>query len=1159
MAAIQIFQSPAARHRLAAAAQFVASFTPSTELLLVGASREAVDDFARELSSQQRATFGIHRFSLTELASRLAAMELARLGVAPATRLGAEAVAARGAFETLQRGSLRRLEALVPCRGFARTLTDTVSDLRLGGIAPAALAQLGRPGQDLGELAGSFDEQLTHARLADRAALLRAATLATGNGSASFLAGWPVLLLDVTIDTLAEQEFVAALAAVSQQMLATIPAGDARSQLALTRLGDAELITPLGPPGPPGPPGDDEPGDQLSRIRRYLFALDVPPPNPQPRAPDSSTPNSRSVNFFSAPGEGRECVEISRRVLDEARQGVLFDRMAIFLRAPALYTGLLESALRRAGVPAWFARGTSLPDPSGRAFLALLACAAEGLSARRFAEYLSLGQVPDLDPAGAPPTNRATWVAAANDDDTLPVPVTRGQLSLFDLHAADHGKHGNHASNKRDASRNAARAGADASDGGEDTDESPVLAGTLRAPWKWDRLLVESAVIGGHDRWVRRLDGLAHELGIKREECASDEPDSPRLQAIERDVRNLDHLRRFALPVIDTLAAFPSAALWGDWLLRLERLAPMVLGQPERVLGVLAELRPMAVVGPASLHEVREVLTDRLSLLQEDPPARRYGRVFVGTPDLARGRVFDVVFVPGLAERIFPQKPRQDPLLLDTFRQMLNSAGVRSAEDRKGSLGLPIQDDRASRERLLLRLAAGAAGERLYFSYPRMELGEARPRVPSFYALDVERAVTGRVPDFEDFEREASTEGEARLAWPAPRDPARAIDDTEHDLAVLLPLLHQRDPEAVKGRGRYLLELSAPLSRSLRTRWVRWSDPRWSRYDGLYKPGEALRHALDAHRLSARAYSVSALQKFAACPYQFLLSAIYRLEPRQEAVALEQLDPLTRGHMFHRVQAELMRKLRRRQGLPVTLSTLSTAMKALDATLDAVAEEYHDDLAPAIDRVWRDEVEAMRGDLRGWLQRVAEEEGAWEPIRAEFGFGIPAGGGRDPESVADPVTLDGRWKLHGVVDLVERRRDADELRVTDHKTGGNWTKPGMVVGGGEVLQPVLYALAVEAALKRPVTESRLFYCTAKGGFAERVVPLKEEALNKARRRGMEVLEIVDRAVEQGILPPSPREGACRWCDFHEVCGPWEETRAKRKGRIDDLAALREIP
>ena len=35
--------------------------------------------------------------------------------------------------------------------------------------------------------------------------------------------------------------------------------------------------------------------------------------------------------------------------------------------------------------------------------LALLACAAEGLSARRFAEYLSLGEVPDEDAEGAPP------------------------------------------------------------------------------------------------------------------------------------------------------------------------------------------------------------------------------------------------------------------------------------------------------------------------------------------------------------------------------------------------------------------------------------------------------------------------------------------------------------------------------------------------------------------------------------------------------------------------------------------------------------------------------------------------------------------------------------------------------------------------------------
>ena len=68
--------------------------------------------------------------------------------------------------------------------------------------------------------------------------------------------------------------------------------------------------------------------------------------------------------------------------------------MAIALRAPQHYAGLLEHALERAGVPAYFERGTRRPHPAGRAFLALLACALDNLSARRFAEYLSLGQVP---------------------------------------------------------------------------------------------------------------------------------------------------------------------------------------------------------------------------------------------------------------------------------------------------------------------------------------------------------------------------------------------------------------------------------------------------------------------------------------------------------------------------------------------------------------------------------------------------------------------------------------------------------------------------------------------------------------------------------------------------------------------------------------------
>ena len=84
----------------------------------------------------------------------------------------------------------------------------------------------------------------------------------------------------------------------------------------------------------------------------------------------------------------------------------------MLLHAPADYVPHLEEAFARADVPYFFARGTRRPHPGGRALLALLACAAEGLSARRFAEYLSLGQVPDLD---APVDPDAAWTPPEHD------------------------------------------------------------------------------------------------------------------------------------------------------------------------------------------------------------------------------------------------------------------------------------------------------------------------------------------------------------------------------------------------------------------------------------------------------------------------------------------------------------------------------------------------------------------------------------------------------------------------------------------------------------------------------------------------------------------------------------------------------------------------
>jgi CRISPR/Cas system-associated exonuclease Cas4 (RecB family) len=1100
---VRVITSTSAFARLEAARAFLSRRQPSSEVVIVGASRGAADDLARAVALESGAVFGLSRFSLTEIAARAAAERMAHVGRAPGTRAGGEAVAARAAFDARTVDELEYFAPVSSFPGFPRALARTLYELRLSGIGSGQLQAAGGSAcGDLGRLLARFEEALSAAAVSDRAALFALAAEACRANQVRW-ARLPILLLDVPLDSQAERDFMAALTTASPDVLATFPHDDRFAQDALESLGAA--VETLADPAPPD--------SDLANLRRYVFSAERPAE--RARSPEQSP---FSVSLFSAPGEGREAVEIVRRALDEAERGVPFDEMAILLRTPRQYLGLLEHACARAGVPAYFDRGTERPDPAGRAFLALLSCAVEGLSAKRFDEYLSLGQVPQVgEPQSAPPV-----VVPRDEAASFAGGPAGGEEIRLDVPA--------------DAS-------------GPDSDDDAVVAGTLRSPWKWEELIVESAVVGGRSRpdgkarWRRRLDGLKADYEYRIRELETEEPDSPRMGRYRRDLKNLVHLRQFALPIVDRLADWPETAAWGEWIERFAALASVALRRPARVLETLADLRPMAAIGPVTLEEARDVLHDRLATLDREPPSRRYGSLFVGTPHQARGRSFRIVFVPGLAERVVPQRPREDPLLLDDVRGRV-------------APGLVTLRDRGLAERLLLKIAIGAAGERLYLSYPRLDVSETRARVPSFYALDVMRAITGTVPNHQELESDAAREGGASLAWPAPAAPDRAIDDLEHDLAVLKPLLDAPDRAAVKGRAHYMLDLNSALRRSVISRWSR--DRReWSASDGLIRVAPGTRAALEANRLTARPYSLSALQRFSSCPYQFLLATIYRLEPWDEPEPLVRMDPLTRGSLFHKVQAEFYRAMEARGALPLTRGAVHDAASRLDEVLRRVSSEYEETLAPAIPRVWHDEIEEIRRDLGIWLQRVSDADGpdAWRPAFFEFSFGLNDEG-RDPRSLKDPVVIDGRFILRGSVDLIEHRKDLDVLRVTDHKTGKNRSNKDLIVGGGGTLQPVLYSMAIEQGLGRPVVEGRLFYATTAGGYAEHRIAIDAYA----RRQGIDVLQIVDRAVEAGFLAPAPADRACAWCDFRPVCGPREEQRIAKKAadRLADLAALRSM-
>lgn len=665
---------------------------------------------------------------------------------------------------------------------------------------------------------------------------------------------------------------------------------------------------------------------------------------------------------------------------------------------------------------------------------------------------------------------------------------------------------------------------------------------------RWERLLHEANVGGKSSRWRARFDWLSAELARNAED-AHLEP-AQRANA-ERDLQALRGLTAFALPLVEALEQLPKAESWGALLRRLDALADAALAEPGTVRELLLELAPLSEVAPVTLSEVLRVFAPRLSNVTVRSKGHGAGKVFVATPEELRGRSFDLVFVMGLAEQLFPPRLSEDPLLPDLVRAQVSPE-------------LLLAPERAVHERLLLRISVGAAEQSVVLSYPRVDVEHARPRVPSFYGLEVLHAIDGALPAFDELTRRASQGAAARMGFPAPDQPELAIDDAEYDLAALATLIALKSSERVGGL-RYLLS-HAHLARALRFRARRWTLARFTAADGFVAQDDAARALLAPYQLTAHAFSASSLAALAACPYRFYLQTVCGLGQRQETTHGEALSARERGVLMHRAQQRVLTDLRTRGELPITEAQLPAAIEVLHAHFAELTREEIARRTHASARLLEEGLASLLHDLDEWLRAVAHER-AYVPKHFELGFGVHAKTGDvDPDSRATPVALD-KLSLLGVIDMVEQAAQRDErgrvqLRVTDHKSGLPEDKLGPFVSGGRALQPLLYALAVEQMFPDArVSSGRLSYCTARADFQSHEVPLNDTARAVFR----DLVAAVDSLLSNAFLPAAPRKDACKNCAFLSICGPYEEkervpqVKAKDMARLQPLFALRNLP
>ena len=261
------------------------------------------------------------------------------------------------------------------------------------------------------------------------------------------------------------------------------------------------------------------------------------------------------------------------------------------------------------------------------------------------------------------------------------------------------------------------------------------------------------------DRWQRRLQGLEHEYERRLREASSDDPEAlagPRA----RSAIASSCARSGRLPS-------PCCPKWPDWppAAAVGRLAHGV-GAPGATrhrqtrarVARAARVVAASAIGPVAFAKCATCSTPRLSTLTHEPPRRR-----------ARPRLRRHAARPRAADRSGSCSCRALPSAC--FRRRFARTAL--LPDRRARLidaALATQTRRAADERLQLTLAVGAASERLYVSYPRIELNESRPRVPSFYVLDILRAIEGRHSAGVERCRPRVEAGGSTLAWPAPRD-----------------------------------------------------------------------------------------------------------------------------------------------------------------------------------------------------------------------------------------------------------------------------------------------------------------------------------------------------------------------------------------------------
>ena len=653
-------------------------------------------------------------------------------------------------------------------------------------------------------------------------------------------------------------------------------------------------------------------------------------------------------------------------------------------------------------------------------------------------------------------------------------------------------------------------------EGGPEAPPAGMVAREIRrARIGWGRGRHLSAL----DRHARELEGP--ERPSRRDEPADDDPPDERSALRARRLEAARMARAFTARVLELAPPDGSA----DPMRALARGAGAFVSEFARVIDDLDAaaltaletlFREIAVLPAASVRvdEALERLRDAVGELAVMADRPRPGHLHVSGFAAGGHSGRSHTFLLGLDETRHPGRDLEDPVLLDDERRRIN-------EELNRPL-LAIERERPREQARALQACVARLRGQLTASYSKFDLrnlSQAGEPAPSPFFLELYRARTGTNADY----------GEMLAALPPPAgfvpDAHAALDEGEWWLARLAAVA------TAPGSGAPLVRRRFPWLEDGRVaRAARASDD-FTLWDGrLAAPAPEL----DPRHTGAPT-SASLVQSLAGCPFAYFVRNVLRIRAPDdlERQSTRWLEPRDEGSLLHEVFRSFLEDLTRRGEKPETRRHGEALLTLAEERIAAWRER----VPPSSEVAFQSQRETILHACRTFLAAETDHCRDVTPRWFEVGFGMGAvteGGIASADPVEIPLGGGRRVRLRGSIDRVDEAEDGG-FHVWDYKTGSAaGIQEGRGLYGGRQAQPALYALAIEALLKRSgragrVAVSGYFFPGRKGEGQRMAIPVD------AQETGAALARLFDLA-GAGLVPHATSKTGCKFCEFESVCG-----------------------